>query len=289
MKPQTYNDIYLDLRRRFQAEHIASSELEAREIISFATGKSRSEFLRDKLLYASEETMKRIEELVQRRLRGEPVAYLIGEWEFYGLPMDISRDVLVPRDDTEVLARRAIELASAAEAPAKVIDLCCGSGCIGVAIAAHVPQAKVTLCDISEEALRITRQNIRRNQVGGQAITMTADALAPPPAVLWQCDVLVCNPPYITTEEIDTLEDSVRLYEPRLALDGGADGLDFYRTVASMWKGNIKPGGSLLFEVGYTQAGQVEEILMQNGYQIGEALRDTAGHFRVVEGQNISI
>ena len=283
--PKTYHDIYLDLRRRLREAGIDAYELEARELVAFATGKSKEQFFRDKMLYASDKGFGQVEALAQRRLAGEPVAYLIGEWEFYGLPLDISRDVLVPRADSEVLAGRAIELAQAVTSePAKVLDLCCGSGCIGLAIAAHVPTAKVTLCDISEEALKISRQNIRRNGLGGRVITLAGNALEAPPSVLWECDVIACNPPYIRSDEIRELEDSVRLYEPKLALDGGDDGLDFYRSVAEKWKRNLKIGGHLLFEVGHTQAGQVEMILARFGYQVGDTLTDTGGHFRVVHG-----
>lgn len=285
--PKTYHDLFLDLRKQFRQANIASSDLEAREIICFATGKTREQFLRDKGFYVGAESEKKIDALVQRRLKGEPVAYLIGEWEFYGLPLDISREVLVPRTDTELLAERAIELArQAPEQPPKVLDLCCGSGCIGIAVAVHVPEAKVTLCDISEDALRISRQNVRRNQVGSRVITVAADAKERPPSVLWEYDVIACNPPYIPTQQLQELEDGVRLYEPFLALDGGQDGLDFYRSVSKRWKGNLKKGGHLLFEVGYTQAGEVEMILMENGYTIGDTLRDTGGHFRVVHGIN---
>ena len=283
--PKTYHDIYLDLRRRLRAAGIDAFELEARELVAFATGKSKEQFFRDKMLYVGDESLEQVEVLAQRRLAGEPVAYLIGEWEFYGLPLDISRDVLVPRADSEVLAGRAIELVrTVTPESAKVLDLCCGSGCIGLAIAAHVPTAKVTLCDISEEALKISRQNIRRNGLGGRVITLAGNALEAPPSVLWECDVIVCNPPYICSNEMQELEDSVRLYEPRLALDGGLDGLDFYRSVAEKWKRNLKVGGHLLFEVGHTQAGQVEMILALLGYQVGETLTDTGGHFRVVHG-----
>ena len=283
--PKTYSDIYLNLRRRLREAGIAAFELEARELVAFATSKTKEQFFRDKMLYAGDESLRQIEALALRRLAGEPVAYLIGEWEFYGLPLDISRDVLVPRADSEVLAGRAIELTQAVKIrPAKVLDLCCGSGCIGLAIAAHVPTAKVTLCDISEEALRISRQNIRRNGLVGQVITLAGNALEAPPSVLWECDVIACNPPYIRSDEMQELEDGVRLYEPRLALDGGADGLDFYRAVAEKWKRNLKVGGHLLFEVGHTQAGQVEMILAQFSYQVGDTLTDTGGHFRVVHG-----
>ena len=118
-----------------------AAQLEARELVCFAAGKSREQFYRDMSLYASDQVEEKVDDLVRRRLAGEPVAYLIGEWEFYGLPLDISRDVLIPRMDTEVLAERAILLARAAGEGARVLDLCAGSGCVGLAVAANAPRA----------------------------------------------------------------------------------------------------------------------------------------------------
>lgn len=280
----TYNNLYLDIRRRLKAAGVESAQLEARELVCYAADKTREQFVRDMPLYVAEQVEKRVCDLVDRRLAGEPVAYIIGEWEFYGLPLDISRDVLIPRLDTELLAERGILLARAAGEGARVLDLCAGSGCVGLAVAANVPQSRVVLADVSEGALRVCKQNVRRCGLNAQVVCLLADATQPPAANFWDFDVIVCNPPYIPTGDIDALDCSVKDYEPRLALDGGADGLDFYRAIASRWGKALRLDGTLVFEVGIGQVGKVEMILAQNGFSDIKTYQDTAGIWRVVEG-----
>ena len=280
----TYNNLYLDVRQKLKAAGVEAAQLEARELVCFAAGKNREQFFRDMSLYASDEVEAKVEDLMNRRLAGEPVAYLIGEWEFYGLPLDISRGVLIPRADTEVLAEQAILAARAAGEGARVLDLCAGSGCVGLAVAANAPNCRAVLADVSEEALKICRQNIRRNDLNARVTCVQADARQAPPAMLWDFDVIACNPPYIPTGDIDGLDPSVRDYEPRLALDGGDDGLDFYRDIAEKWRTALRLGGVLLFEVGIGQASGVEQILSRCGYEDIETFQDTGGIWRVVKG-----
>ena len=280
----TYNNLYLDARQKLKAAGVEAAQLEARELVCFAAGKNREQFFRDMSLYASDEVEAKVADLKARRLAGEPVAYLIGEWEFYGLPLDISRDVLIPRADTEVLAEQAILAARAAGEGARVLDLCAGSGCVGLAVAANAPLCRVVLADVSEEALKICRQNIRRNDLNARVTCVQTDARQVPPAMLWDFDVIACNPPYIPTGDIDGLDASVRDYEPHLALDGGDDGLDFYRDIAEKWRTALRLGGVLLFEVGIGQASDVEQILARCGYEDIETFQDTGGIWRVVKG-----
>ena len=280
----TYNNLYLDARKRLKAAGVEAAQLEARELVCFAAGKNREQFLRDMSLYASDEVEAKVAELMNRRLEGEPVAYLIGEWEFYGLPLDISRDVLIPRADTEVLAEQAILAARAAGEGARVLDLCAGSGCVGLAVAANAPQCRTVLADVSEEALKICRQNIRRNDLNARVTCVQADARQAPSSVLWDFDVIASNPPYIPTRDIDGLDSSVRDYEPHLALDGVDDGLDYYRDIAEKWRTALRLGGVLLFEVGIGQAADVEQILARCGYEDIETFQDTGGIWRVVKG-----
>ena len=280
----TYNNLYLDTRARLRKAGVEAAQLEAREILCFATGKTKEQLVRDMPLYASGDLEGQVEALVQRRLAGEPVAYLVGEWEFYGLPLDISSEVLIPRSDTEVLAERGILKAKAAGEGARVLDLCAGSGCVGLAIAAHAPQCRVVLGELSEGALRVCKQNVRRNGLNARVTCLSVDAMEPPASTLWDFDVIVCNPPYIPSGDIEGLDVSVRDYEPLMALDGGPDGLDFYRFIAAKWKSAIRLGGSLLFEVGVGQAQDVEEILSQNGFEQIQTTADTQGIWRVVEG-----
>ncbi len=280
----TYNNLFLDTRARLKKAGVESAQLEAREIICFAADKNREHFYRDMSLYVSGDLEHRVEELVQRRLAGEPVAYIIGEWEFYGLSLDISRDVLIPRLDTELLAEQGILKARESGEGARVLDLCAGSGCVGLAVAANAPECRVVLAELSEGALRVCKQNVRRNELNARVTCLSVDALEAPNSSLWDFDVIVCNPPYIPTGDIDGLDTSVKDYEPRLALDGGADGLDYYHAIAAKWKSALRLGGTLIFEVGMGQASAVEDILDKNGYEDIKVLPDTQNILRVVEG-----
>lgn len=280
----TYNDLYLDTRNLLRKAGVEMAQLEARELVCYAADKTREQFLRDATLYASSAVEQRVRELIDRRMKGEPVAYIIGEWEFYGLTLDVSRDVLIPRSDTELLAERAIELASAAGEGARVLDLCAGSGCIGLAVAQNAPNCRVVLADLSEAALRMCRSNVRRCGLNARVTCLIANALETPAAALWDFDVIVCNPPYIPSGDIPGLDTSVKDYEPVSALDGGADGLDFYRAIASRWGSALRLGGSLIFEVGIDQAAHVEQILLENGFENIKTTPDPAGIGRMVEG-----
>ena len=280
----TYNNLYLDTRQRLREAGVEGAQLEARELLCHAAGKNREQFYRDMALYAPDPVEEKLAALVERRVAGEPVAYLIGEWEFYGLTLDVTPDVLIPRMDTEVLAERAILLARAAGEGARVLDLCAGSGCVGLAVAANVPTCRVVLADVSEAALKICKGNVRRNELNARVTCVQADALQKPDAALWDFDVIACNPPYIPTGDLAGLDVSVRDYEPRSALDGGADGLDFYRAIAAQWGSALRLGGSLLFEVGINQAMDVAALLERSGFEDIQSTQDTQGIPRVVEG-----
>ena len=279
----TYNNLYLDIRRQLRSSGIAASTLEARELVCFGTGKTREELTRDGSLYASPELEHRVRELVERHLAGEPVAYLIGEWEFYGLPLDISADVLIPRPDTEVLAREAIDYLKT-QGECRVLDLCAGSGCIGLAVAAQVPDTRVVLGEYSDAALKICRQNIRRNGLSGRVVPIQVDAREKPERTLGEFRCIVSNPPYIPRQDIAGLDASVRDYEPHLALDGGEDGLDFYRAISEKWRDALTPGGRLYFEVGAGQADDVLRLMRTQGFGDIQIVKDLHDIPRVVFG-----
>lgn len=279
----TYNDLYLDVRQQLRESGVEASTLEARELVCFGTGKSREELQRDSRLYASPEREAQVRRLVERRMAGEPVAYLIGEWEFYGLPLDISQDVLIPRTDTEVLAEQAIAYIQTL-GECRVLDLCAGSGCIGLAIASQAPQAWVILGEVNDSALKICRQNIRRNGLSARVMPVQADAREKPPRSLGEFQCIVSNPPYIPSGDIPGLETSVRDYEPHLALDGGADGLDFYRSITQHWREALAPGGRLYFEVGVGQADAVLRLMRSQGFGDLQIIKDHHKIPRVVLG-----
>ena len=279
----TYNNLYLDIRQQLRKAGIEAATLEARELVCFGTGKTREELARDGGLYASPELELRVRELVQRHLEGEPVAYLIGEWEFFGLPLDISADVLIPRPDTEVLAEQAIEYIKTLD-DCRVLDLCAGSGCIGLAVASQAPKARVILGELSDAALKICRQNVRRNGLSGRVVPFQVDALEKPGRHLGEFQCIVSNPPYIPRADIDELDGSVKDYEPLMALDGGEDGLDFYRSIVEKWKDALVPGGRMYFEVGIGQADDVLRIMRGQGFGDIQIVKDLHDIPRVVFG-----
>ena len=279
----TYNNLYLDIRQQLRKSGIDAATLEARELVCFGTGKTREELQRDGGLYASPELENRVRNLVERHLAGEPVAYLIGEWEFYGLPLDISSDVLIPRPDTEVLAEQAIGYIQTLGGR-RVLDLCAGSGCIGRAAASQATHARVVLGEWSDAALKICRQNIRRNGLSGRVVPMQVDAREKPDKTLGEFQCIISNPPYIPRGDIAGLDASVRDYEPHLALDGGDDGLDFYRSISEKWKDALPPGWRRYFEVGIGQADSVLRIMRAQGFGDIQVVKDLHDIPRVVFG-----
>lgn len=281
----TYNNLYLDLRRALRLAGVEAAQLEARELICHAAHKSREQFWLDMNYYVSAELEREVRALLQKRLEGTPVAYLLGEWSFCGLDLDVDPTVLIPRADTEVLAERAALRTRMAGERARMLDLCAGTGCVGLAVATMAPNCRAVLADWSADAVRVCRQNIRRCNLLPSVTCFQIDAREDPPQQLWDFDVIASNPPYIPTGDIPNLDPSVRDYEPHMALDGGADGLDFYRVIVHKWKRALRPNGWLLFEVGIGQAEDVEALLRFEGFQSVTSCPDTQEILRVVEGQ----
>lgn len=279
----TYNNLYLELRRSFLQADCPAAGLEARELVCFGGGKTREEFYRDAPLYVPPETERAIRELARRHLDGEPVAYLIGEWEFYGLTLHVSEAVLIPRTDTEVLAGEALAYVSDL-GPCRVLDLCAGSGCVGLAVAHGAPESQVLLGELDPAAVRICRQNIRRCGLAGRAAVMRLDVLQPPPRSMGAFACVVSNPPYIPDGDIPGLDRSVRDFEPHLALAGGADGYDFYRAIVRQWRDVVAPGGRLFFEVGIGQADTVADLMAAGGFADIQVVPDSQDIPRVVYG-----
>lgn len=283
---KTYAQLYLDVRRELlETEDAQYAAMLARQLICFVTGKTHAELLRDQQLYASEQIGEELSSAVKRIKAGEPLAYVLGEWEFYGLKLKVSPAVLIPRDDTCAVASLAINKALFLDKDPRILDLCTGSGCIGLAIASRVKDARVTLADISKDALAVAKKNIQLNHLSGKVAAVQADALAKPTAFLGKYDLIVSNPPYITTEEMKTLPVSVKDFEPHLALHGGDDGLVFYRAIAENYKAALNEGGYLCFEFGEDQGDDVCAILEQNGYTILERSRDYNDTERAVIAQ----
>ncbi len=281
-----YGDLYQDTRRALLAtENANDAGVLARMLVCHVSGKSQADFLADRDLYASEKIVEGVEACLQRLLAQEPIAYILGQWEFYGLPLRVNPNVLIPRDDTCAVAELAIRQALFLNENPRVLDLCCGSGCIGLAIASRVKDAKVTLADLSQNALSVAKENVALNKLSGRVRCVSADALKPAFPFLGKFDMIVSNPPYITGEDMLTLPESVKNYEPHMALYGGEDGLDFHRSIAKNFAPALKPGGYLAFEFGEGQGDDVCRILAENGYTILERTRDYNDRERAVLAQ----
>jgi len=282
---ETYNDIYLRVRKTLKNAGIEASELEARLIVTHCAKRSREELLAMSNIFATDTSIKdKINESLERRLNGEPIAYVLGEWEFYGINIKVNEHVLIPRIDTEVLARETINLLNRKVWQTRLLDLCAGSGCIGLAVAANVPSCRIVMIDSSEKALAVCRQNMLSTNLSRHITAMDADILIKPPAILGEYDVIVSNPPYIPTGEIDKLDKSVKDYEPVEALDGGEDGLNYFHAIAENWRKLLKKGGHLALECGEGQSASVRYILKQNGFGDIKTYKDTLGIERVITG-----
>ena len=281
-----YGDLYLDTRRALlAAEDAQTAGMMAKQLLCAASGKTTEFILANRDMYASGETVDAVEQLLSRVLKGEPLAYVLGEWEFYGLTLKVTPDVLIPRDDTCAVASLAINQGLFLSQDPRILDLCCGSGCIGLAVASRVKDAKVTLADLSQRALAVAKENVVLNKLSGRVRCVTADAMKPAPGFLGKFDMIVSNPPYITGADMLTLDASVKDYEPHMALYGGEDGLDFYRAIAKNYAAALKPGGYLAFEFGDDQGDDVCAILEENGYTILERSRDYNDRERAVLAQ----
>ena len=278
-----YNDLCIDIRRQLITAGDGNPMMTAKELVCAASGKTKEQLLADYSLYVPTDVANKALELCARRVAGEPLGYILGEWEFMGMTLTVGPGVLIPRDDTEIAASLAIKAADdMADNDPKVLDLCCGSGCIGLAVAKKVPAARVVMADISDEALAICHKNAADLGLSNRAIHVKADVMQPPPAYLGKFDIIVSNPPYITSADMQTLDRSVKDFEPNIALHGGEDGLDFYRAILKNWVPALKTGGKIIFEMGIGQAEPILEMLRSEGIGVIGIARDSGGIDRAV-------
>lgn len=280
---KTLSQLYLETRQALlKTEEPQRASLLARNLLCHATGLPQETLVAEGEHPVSEAVCRSLKAETARLLAGEPLAYLLGEWEFYGLKLYVDRNVLIPRDDTCAVTALAIKQCLFLDPTPRILDLCTGSGCIGLAVASRVTDARVTLVDISQSALAVAKKNITANHLSGRVSCFRADALEKPPAFLGKFDLIVSNPPYVTTREMECLPKSVRDYEPHLALHGGQDGLDFYRAILQNYAAALKPGGLVCLEFGMGQGDAVCALLSENGYAVLERVRDYGGIERAV-------
>ena len=240
---------------------IENGKNEAKIIMSYATGLGTTELITRAKELMREEDFAEYEKRIYARIEGVPLQYIVGMQEFMGLPFRVNPSVLIPRLDTEVLAEEVLKIiAQKGLKEPEVLDLCTGSGALGITIAAKVPGARVTLTDVSEEALHTAMGNAALNNVGRRCSFLLGDMFEAIPEDK-QFDIIVCNPPYIKSDVIDTLDVEVKDHEPRMALDGGKDGLDYYRIIADQASMHLRSGATLALEIGYDQAVDVKRLL----------------------------
>lgn len=230
--------------------------------------------------------LKRLDDMLSRRLNSEPLQYILGKWEFYGLEFFVGEGVLIPRQDTETLVDTALKLLKAVRLP-KIADLCSGSGCIAVALEKELEKAEnqgdIAAVEKHDEAKKYLEKNLRLHNskvrlfVGDVLDEKTADEYS-------NFDMIVSNPPYLTSQDMKNLQKEVR-FEPKEALFGDDDGLLFYKGISRIWRKALKPGGYIVFEIGFEQAKDVSDILLVCGYSDVAVVKDLCGKDRVVYGK----
>lgn len=221
-------------------------------------------------------------QMIARRGKFEPVQYIIGSTEFYGLPFDVNRSVLIPRPETEILVETIINKYKYSER-LKILDIGCGSGNIAVSLAKHLPDSEITSIDISGEALQLAEENARRNGVGNIKFQIS-DIITNGFAGNYKFNIIVSNPPYVSNDEFNSLQKEITLYEPRNAVTDDGDGLKFYKRISEFAKENLVDGGSLFYEIGAGQSDSVKSIMISNGYKEIQIVKDYQKIDRVIYG-----
>ena len=265
----------------FRGRGIETARLDAELLLAHALSTTRLQLVVDGKRPLGSPELERMRDLVRRRRAREPVAYLLGRREFFGRTFRVDARVLVPRPDTEVLVDVALERTRAVSMAMRALDLCTGSGCVGVTLARERPTSSVVATDVSTGALAVARDNALR--LGAYNVALRQGDLFAPLDPAWRFDVVVSNPPYIPGAEIATLDPDVRDFEPRLALDGGDDGLAVLRRVVAGAPAWLVPGGVLAVEVGAGEAPAVV-ALFERDFAAVEVRRDYGRIDRVVSG-----
>jgi len=270
-------DVLRESARALKAAGIEEPGKEAESIITFGAEISRLSLYRDNPSIQPE-MLGEIRAMLARRVRREPLQYILGRVEFRGLSLTVAKGVLIPRPETELLIGELLEHAKSKEAPC-VLDLCTGCGPLALSAARELPACRVYATDTSAAALFRARENARLNNIEN-VLFLKGSLYGPVRGRVF--DVILSNPPYVESSEIDSLQPEIRLYEPRAALDGGPDGLEFYRKILRAAPAHLKPGGAVILEVGFGQAQRVSAIARASGLDVLTIRKDHAGIERVV-------
>lgn len=276
---KTYKDALEYGKQRLLECEIEDANLDAWLLLEYVSGISRSWYFIHENEEISEDDIEEYQILIEQRGKHIPLQQLTKEAYFYGMKFFVNENVLIPRQDTEVLVEQVLSLSKGKE-NLKLLDMCTGSGCILLALLANLKQASGTGVDLSEKALEVAQRNSK--ELGIEVSWVQSDLFD---KVSGSYDIIVSNPPYIETSVIEGLMDEVKLYEPRMALDGTEDGLFFYREITMQAGKYLKNNGILAFEIGYNQGKAVSEFMKENGYKEVQVLQDLAGLDRVVTGR----
>ncbi len=277
----TVRELLNEASERLRESGVDTPRLDAEVLLARAADSSRTALIAHPEAVPTAEQTARFREWVELRAKRMPLAYIIGSREFYGLEFEVTPAVLIPRPETEILVEATVDLLKGR--PSVIADLGVGSGAIAVALAVALPDAHVYGADCSEPALEVARRNADRHGVGKRVHLRHGDLLEPLDGL--DFDAVVSNPPYIRSEEIAGLQPEVALYEPRGALDGGPDGLDYYRRIVPDARAFLRSDGWLLVEIGAGQSSDVCALFRENGYTDVRAVKDLAAIDRVVLGR----
>lgn len=279
----TIGELYTNLKSMLRLMDIDTYAFEAKLILEKAFGSELPRILMNKDSAVPENILEDIQNMTEKRKKGFPIQYILGEWEFYGYPFKVGEGVLIPRQDTETLIDYVLEVCriNNIKSP-KIIDLCSGTGCIAITLKKEIPDAEVYAVENSKTALEYLEYNKKLNQADIKIIN--ADVLEDKyTSNFADFDIIVSNPPYLTEQDMRELQPEVR-FEPVTALYAGEDGLYFYQKITPIWKKILKSGGMIVYEIGMNQHDSVSDILKSNNFGKIEFIKDTAGIIRVVSG-----
>lgn len=275
--------------KRLKQANIADAAIDAERLLMYLMNENRTFIYLHRNDGTDENHADAYFELIDRRAEGEPLQYIVGEQEFMGLSFNVNEAVLIPRQDTETLVETALSFAKNKKGSISILDMCCGSGAIAISMAYFLPKSKLTACDISEAALNVARSNAKKNGVEKKINFIESDLYMPvqkKKPMKDKFDMILCNPPYIPSYVIPTLQREIKDHEPVAALDGGKDGLDFYRKMVTDSAVHLKKGGYILFEIGHDQADDVTALLEEEGcYKDIFTHKDMARSDRVITAQ----
>lgn len=274
----TYREAYEWGKKELECAGIADAALDARLLLEYVCHTNRNDLLVHGERPVDEIAFFAYEKYVEKRTKRVPLQQILHEQEFMGLSFYVNEHVLIPRQDTEILVE---EVMREPFDGARILDMCTGSGCILLSLLHYSNETSGVGADLSAEALAVAAENANRLGLSERTAFVESDLFA---NVEGHFDILVSNPPYICRDVITTLEPEVREHEPMMALDGGADGLDFYKKIVEQADGYLVPGGRLYFEIGYDQGEAVSDLLQKRGYQEVRVIKDFAGLDRVVCG-----